>query len=176
VTPRALFLNGAVGVGKTTTLEAVGNLLAERQVNRALVDLDWLRELWPAPSDDPFHLRLELANLTAVVANFWARGAETLVLSGVLEQQVAREAYARAVGCRLVVVRLTAPRQLVRARLAARHVGDDGRLAWHLARFDELTESLDAGNVDDEVVEVGPHSPRAVADLVLRAAGWTPPI
>lgn len=85
MSPQALFLNGAVGVGKTATLEALGDLLAGRPIPRALIDLDWLREVWPAPSDDPFNLKLELANLTAVAANSLSCGARVLAMAGVLE-------------------------------------------------------------------------------------------
>lgn len=41
------FLNGSVGVGKTTTAEAVGDLLAERGIPHAVIDLDVLRRVLP---------------------------------------------------------------------------------------------------------------------------------
>jgi adenylylsulfate kinase-like enzyme len=81
---RALFLNGSVGAGKTTTAEAVGRLLGRRSVPHAVIDLDWLRCAWPSPERDPFNHELELRNLTAVAANYRAAGAQLLVLAGVI--------------------------------------------------------------------------------------------
>ena len=49
MSPRALLLTGTVRVGKTTVAAAVGDLLRERQVANAVVDLDELRRAWPAP-------------------------------------------------------------------------------------------------------------------------------
>ena len=43
MTARALLLTGTVGVGKTSVAAAVGDLLRERQVANAVVDLDELR-------------------------------------------------------------------------------------------------------------------------------------
>ena len=40
---RALFLNGTVGAGKTTTADAIGSLLQESATPHAIIDLDWLR-------------------------------------------------------------------------------------------------------------------------------------
>jgi adenylylsulfate kinase-like enzyme len=49
VSPRALLLTGTVGIGKTTVAVAVGDLLREREVANAVVDLDELRRAWPSP-------------------------------------------------------------------------------------------------------------------------------
>ena len=43
MTARALLLTGTVGVGKTSVAAAVGDLLRERRVANAVVDLDELR-------------------------------------------------------------------------------------------------------------------------------------
>ena len=119
--PRALLITGAVGVGKTTVTDAVGEELAAQGVAGAAIDLDWLRRSWPAPDDDPFQSRLELENLRLVAGTYRAAGALVLVAAGVLEAREDRPAYEVACGCPLTVVRLTAPRDLVRERLHRRH-------------------------------------------------------
>ena len=48
MTARALLLTGTVGVGKSSVAAAVGDLLRERRVANAVVDLDELRRAWPA--------------------------------------------------------------------------------------------------------------------------------
>lgn len=168
--PRALLLIGAVGVGKTTTTDAIAEELEARSIPGSAFDLDWLRRAWPAPSDDRFHSRLERAALRAVSAVHREAGARVLVAAGVIEERDARADYEAAFGCPLTVVRLTAPRGVVRARLHRRHEDDPDGLAWHLDRFDELTVILDAAEVEDVTVPVGPD-PRSTAQAVLRAVG-----
>lgn len=73
--PRSLLITGAVGVGKTTTMEAAAALLAERGLPGAMVDIDAIRRAWPAPEADRFHEGLQLANLQAMCRNFRAVGA-----------------------------------------------------------------------------------------------------
>ncbi|APX34137.1 hypothetical protein BH708_17105 [Brachybacterium sp. P6-10-X1] len=168
--PRALLITGAVGVGKTTVTDAVGEELAAQGVAGAAIDLDWLRRSWPAPDDDPFQSRLELENLRLVAGTYRAAGALVLVAAGVLEAREDRPAYEVACGCPLTVVRLTAPRDLVRERLHRRHDLDPGGLVWHLERYDELTAVLDDAGVEDVGVAIR-EDPRATARAVLDAVG-----
>jgi len=168
--PRALLLIGAVGVGKTTTTDAIADELEARSIPGSAFDLDWLRRSWPAPPGDRFNSRLEQAALRAVSAVHREAGAQVLVAAGVIEERAERDGYRTAFGCPLTVVRLTAPRALVRARLQRRHEGEPDGLSWHLERFDELTAILDAAGVEDLTVPVGPD-PRSTAQAVLRAVG-----
>lgn len=167
---RALLITGSVGVGKTTVTDAIGEILAERGVPGAALDLDWLRRGWPAPPEDRFNNRLELANLRAVSRVHREAGARVIVAAGVLEGREDRPLYEAAFGCPLTVVRLTAPREVVRSRLRRRHEGDPEGLAWHLGRFDELTQILDAAAVQDAMVPIR-HDPPATARAVLAAVG-----
>lgn len=68
----ALLITGTVGSGKTTVAETISELLVERGMTHAVVDLDQLRLSWPPPVGDRFNYALELANLRAVAANYWA--------------------------------------------------------------------------------------------------------
>ena len=170
-TARALFLNGTVGAGKTTTAEAVGALLQERGTPHAIIDLDALRRVWPSPADDPFFQQLELANLTAVAGNALRAGAERLVLAGVMETATDRDRYTEALGVRLTVCRLVVPLPRVRSRLLARHPPGEER-DWHLARLGELHAILQAARVDDVTVTVDDQPPAGVAGEVLRTVGW----
>ncbi|SDT43448.1 Adenylylsulfate kinase [Friedmanniella luteola] len=172
MTCRALLLTGTVGVGKTTTADAVGDRLREQGVPHAVVDLDELRRCWPAPAGDPFHTALELRNLAAVARAYRAAGAVRLVLAGVAESRDDRERYAGALGVPLQVVRLLGAAAVVEPRLRARHSDDPEGLAWHLHRRGELDAVLDAAAVADADVRVDGLSRGAVADAVLRAAGW----
>lgn len=168
---RALLLSGAVGVGKTTVAEAIGAELEARGVPGAVIDLDGIRRGWPAPPGDRFNNRIEKANLRDLARNYREAGAQVLVAAGVIEERAARAGYEDAVGCALTVVRLTAPRELVRARLHRRHELDPEMLSWHLERFDELTAILDAAAAEDVTVPIAADPP-ATARAVL-AAAWS---
>lgn len=165
---RALLLIGAVGVGKTTTADAIGDELEERGVPGAVIDLDAIRRGWPAPPGDRFNGAMELANLRSVARNYREAGAEVLVAAGVIEERAARGRHEEAMGAPLTVVRLVAPRELVRSRLRRRHELEPEALTWHLDRFDELTSILDAAAVEDLTIPVG-EDPRATARAVLAA-------
>ena len=169
--PGVLFLNGTVGAGKTTTAEAIGDLLQQREVPYAVIDLDWLRNTWPAPPDDPFNLALELQNLTAVAANFRTAGVQVLILAGVIERYADRERYEQALGVPVTVCRLVVPTPRIQSRITARHPPGAER-DWHLARIGELDAILESAQLDDFTVRVDDHEPATVAQDVLRTIGW----
>ena len=104
---RVLFLNGAVGVGKSTVADAVGALLETAGIPHAVIDLDGLRRGWPPPEGDRFNSAIELANLRPVAANYVDAGARILVLAGVIEEAQAVDLYTDALGgVRPTVIRL----------------------------------------------------------------------
>lgn len=173
--PAALFVNGTVGSGKTTTASEIGMLLQDRGTSHAIIDLDWLRNAWPSPADDPFHQQLELQNLAVMARNFLRAGAERIVLAGVIESATDRRRYDQALGVPLTVGRLVVPLPRLHSRIIARHEAGAER-DWHLARAGELDAILDAARVDDVTVDVDDHPPRAVAAEVLRAVGWSDPV
>lgn len=168
---RALFLNGTVGAGKTTTADAIGAILRERATPHAIVDLDWLRNAWPSPARDPFHTDLELANLAAVTHNFVGAGAQRLVVAGVIESASDRRRYEEAVGLPITICRLVVPLPHLHERLTARHPPGAER-DWHLARAGQLHAILEAAQVDDVTVAVREQASSTVAAEVLSAVGW----
>ncbi|MFJ3905313.1 hypothetical protein [Streptomyces sp. NPDC090025] len=174
-TPSALLLTGTVGVGKTSTADLLGDLLADAGLPHAVIDLDRLCQAWPAPDDDPFQQRLLLANLRAVTACYRSAGARHLVLAGVAENAAERDALRAALGMPLLVCRLTADLPAVHARLRARHEADHDTesLPWHLERAAELDLVLDRAALADLTVNTTTLTPSDVAATVLEATGWT---
>ena len=149
---RALFLNGTVGVGKTSVADAVGGLLTLDGVPNAVIDVDWLARVWPAPVDDRFNFRLALRNLEAMVTNFDRTGIRMLVVAGVIETRAQLENYQRVLGEDLWLCRLTVDAAEGIERLRRRHV-DEGELEWHLHRAGELHSILEASGLDDTVLD-----------------------
>jgi len=58
-----LILSGPIGVGKTTVVPEIADLLVANGVRHAVVDLDALTWCFPRPAGDRFHQRLGLRNL-----------------------------------------------------------------------------------------------------------------
>jgi adenylylsulfate kinase len=167
----ALFVNGTVGVGKTTTIDVVGEVLTAKRVPNAVIDLDGIRQAWPSPDGDPFNHRLELVNLASLAANYAAAGITTLVLAGVIEQGAAVPRYEKALaGFRLVIVRLTADEDVRKARIEARHAADPAGREWHLQRTVELDQILDSNGLDQILIDTSRRSPHQVAQDVIGAA------
>lgn len=171
--PCALLIIGTVGAGKTTTAAAVVELLRDRQVPNALIDLDELSRAWPPPADDRFNSRLALRNLQAVAKNYVEGGARVLVVAGVIESETERLRFADAVAVPLTVVRLRLALQTVRTRLLARHGDDPAALEWHVQRLGVLHDVLERNAAEDVVVDVSDSAQiTEVAEAVLSAAGW----
>ena len=161
-------LTGPVGSGKTTTADALAELLHDRGESVAMVDMDALRRVWPANPEDPFHERLGLANLAASWPNFRAAGADWLVLADVVERPDQRDAYRAAVpGAAVTIIRLNVALDRIRDRLHGREQGD--ALAWHLHRSGELQTIMVERGIGDRVIDVDDHDPAAVAALVADA-------
>jgi adenylylsulfate kinase-like enzyme len=162
-----VFLTGAVGAGKTTIAEALGDLLAQRGVVNAVVDTDEIRRLRPPPAGDPFQLEVQLANLAAMAATFRAAGAQALIVAGVIEGRVDLDRARAAVAPgRSWVVRLTTRPDRLQQRLAARHADDETVRAWHAARAVELTGILDAAGIADLDLDTTDPTPREAARAI----------
>jgi hypothetical protein len=175
VVARVLWLNGTVGVGKTTVGTVVAGRLAASGETAAFVDTDALGDLAPRPVDDPFNTRLVARNLAAVAANFSEAGARSLVVAGVIEATDDLERYEQAVCARITLVRLVMPAPDIESRLRARHGDiDPGGLRWHLDRAPVLAAALDASSLPMiDVTNSG--DPDTTARAVLAAVGWAPP-
>ena len=46
---RAIALTGTIAAGKTTLAEAISEELHARETRHALIDLDWLGQVYPTP-------------------------------------------------------------------------------------------------------------------------------
>lgn len=172
----SIFLNGTVGVGKSTVAEALSEIEIENGHAHAVINLDDIRRAWPTPAGDPFHLELELANLRDLTANFIATGAKHFILAGVIESASEVPRYKAAMhGGDILICRLEADATVVRDRLHRRHEANPAALGWHLRRADELAGILATAGVDDLVLDASSSTPRELAEAVSGAAGWSSP-
>lgn len=172
-TVAVLLITGSLGAGKSAVAQEVTNVLAERGLPLAFVDLDALTELYPRPENDRFNTRVMLENLESVWENYAREGAKALVLARVLEDMRELEDYAGVIpGAAITVVRLTASTPTMVDRLNVREAGSARE--WPVARADALAKQLEADDIGHFVVKNEDKSLRVVADEVLRLTGWRP--
>jgi adenylylsulfate kinase-like enzyme len=163
-----LWLYGPAGVGKTTVGWEIFSRLTRDYVPAAFVDIDQLGMCYPEQPSDPGRHLLEARNLVAVVGNFAAAGARSVIVAGVVDP--ARGVPADAIpGAALVSCRLRADTAKLRRRFIRRS-GDAE------AADDVLREAvaLDANNRTALCVDTSTMSAVAVADeVVRRCGGWS---
>ena len=173
MTVPVVVINGPVGVGKSSVLGEVSDLLAEAGIAHCSLDLDALSQTFPSPEDDPFNLLLATNNLRAVWANAAAAGAERLVLASVVESEAHLQMMMSAVpDAEPFVCRLCAPVAVLHQRLRRREIGS--ALDWHLYRAGELAEILEDSGVGDVVIDTSDRPLRDIATEILEAADWLP--
>jgi hypothetical protein len=165
-----LLISGTVGSGKSTIAAEINDLLAERNIPNAAVDLDAL--VWQWPSTSPWNNDLMFENLAAMWPNYRAHGAERLVLARVLEDRAELDRYRTVIpDAQITVCRLVARQSLREQRLRDR-MPPGPSLDWHLARTIDLETILEQHGLEDFVVENGERSVRDVAIEVLVRSGW----
>ena len=91
-----LVLSGTVGVGKTTVMVELHDILMKADVAHACVERDALAYSWPERG--AFNRETVWENLACVWANFQRAGARRLIIAGVVEDHsdVAVEVLAKA--------------------------------------------------------------------------------
>jgi hypothetical protein len=122
--PRALLVTGAMGVGKTSLIEELAELLEDRGLSYAAIDLDWIG--WfaaPSRTDDegPGHLvtAVLLRNLDAVVKNYLEAGVESFLLARSIRERDEVDQVRAVMGMPVTVARLTLPFPEIERRLGA---------------------------------------------------------
>jgi adenylylsulfate kinase len=169
---RAILLTGTVGCGKTAVTVAIGEQLEARRQPYALVDLDWLAWVDPAPLAALTQRAVLVENLRLIWPTFREAGVERLVLARHVEDREQLGEFRAALpGVPLTVVRLVAPQRLIERRLRARDAG--AQLAEHLAETAELAARGGANALEDAIVENGDRRLEEVAAEVLVVAGWS---
>ncbi len=167
-----MILTGPVGVGKSAVAGQISYLLGEMRAANAVIDLDWLRNCYPAPADDPFHIALGLQNLATVSRNYRAAGAERLILVDIVETRSELATFREAIpDADFLIVRLKATLPTILHRLEGRETG--GSLTWHQHRAAELAVLMEEEAVEDFLIETEGKTVVDVARDVLAQIGWT---
>jgi hypothetical protein len=169
----AIFLNGSYGVGKSSTLEHIGDLLVEAGQPFSLMDVDWYHRSWPPAAFDQANQIIEARNMATVWANYKTAGPRQLVISGVVESEEDLNRYSAALKLTVRPVRLTASAAITEARLRGRYTATQAaQLDWHIQRYRELSERLATAGVDEAIIDTDTRQPIEVASAVLSHFGY----
>jgi predicted ABC-type ATPase len=167
--PWVVVITGPVGSGKSTTGWALHDLLIERRIPTALIDMDYLRAAWPVVS--PFNHELGYTNFAAIAVHHAALGVRTFVVADVVEEVDQRARYVECVpGADVTIVRLDVPLPVIEARLRRRESAES--LQWYLDRAPELIEIQRRKAIGDLIVPVAPEDePGVIAGRIFAQAG-----
>ncbi|MDQ3877895.1 MAG: hypothetical protein M3290_06050 [Actinomycetota bacterium] len=161
-----VLIAGPLGVGKTSVAIAVGDILHERGAGAAIVDLDWLG--WLIGSSVSIN-EVIAKNLAAIWPNLRAAGAEYLILTRALENRSDAETFRAAVpDVSLVIAHVTAPLDVIHARLRRRDAG--ATLQEHLVQSAEMGD-LERQS-DDIYISNGDTPVEDTAARLLDELGW----
>ncbi|NTU47010.1 hypothetical protein HGA88_05275 [Candidatus Roizmanbacteria bacterium] len=167
-----LLIIGPVGVGKSTVADAICEILTERNIHHAVIDLDQLRYAYPRPSTDRFHVALGYNNLAVIWKNYEAVGATRIVIPNVLEKKSNIKHIEEAVpGAKVIVVRLGASLETIHDRLRGRPQSQKF-LEWNLKRADELNATLEREQLEDYIVDTENKSIGEIAEEIVKKIGW----
>lgn len=163
-----LVLSGSPGSGKTTVANKVSELLTDRDVAHAVIDVDELARIHPELERAP-----KWANLAAVWPNYAAiSGLDKLILPVLIDTEDDLDRLRSAVGrLPLHLVELTATKATLLERVTARELNDHWRskLQNLVERYAERPDDLRFGDVQvDTETQDSERSAREVIDRI----GW----
>ena len=168
----AVALTGTIGAGKTTLAETISEELHEREIRHALLDLDWLGQVYPTPENhDPYSYELAFQNLKQTWPNFQAVAAEKVVIAGTLLNQNHRKRLEDALGVPTSIVLVEAPQEELESRIRGRNTGrllDD-----FLARTGQVAREIEAANIHDFKVINHGRLRQDVAREILSRLEWS---
>jgi len=161
--PRTLLITGAYGTGKTTLAAELAELLADRHVPCAAIDLDWLGWFWLPEKREHTVNDIVVANLAALAATYSKAGVQRLILAGTIRTRVELDQLAAVVGQPLRVVHLTVPFNEIARRLAADALS---------SRVEDLEMSGGEPNAGADIADLTLPNEGDVGELAERVAGW----
>ncbi len=169
--PTVVVITGPVGAGKTTTANALFELLVHRQIAVVLYDMDAFRHVHRLPTGDAFAADLGYR----AVAGAWRALCDSqfddpgmphlALLADVVETSAQRADYERAFpGARVMIVRLQVALTELVHRLEQRE--PDHQIDWYRQRAAVLHDQFIDRQIGDLVLEVGANTPEQLAAAI----------
>jgi hypothetical protein len=165
---RLLVITGSMGSGKSTTLAEASDLLAERDIPHAAIDLDAFGLAYLPNGEDH---ALMVSNLESACGNYAAAGIGSLLVAAAVESRQELQRIQQATDAVAVVVcRLRTAIAVMENRVATRERGIwSGR---YVARVRPLEQILDVAALEDFRIDTTGRTVTEVATELLRCAGW----
>ena len=161
--PATLLITGAYGTGKTTLAAEMAELLADRHVPCAAIDLDWLGWFW-LPGDRGHTVNdIVVANLRAMAETYARAGVERLILAGSIRTPDELAQLIAAVPGPVRALQLTAPLDEISRRLAADALS---------SRANDLELSATEPDAGAEIADLALPNDGDIGDLARRVAQW----
>jgi hypothetical protein len=164
-----LIITGTMGAGKTSVLGEASDILAQRQIVHAAIDLDALG-LAHLPSA-AFGDGVMYDNLRSICRNYTSLGVQRFLLARAIEDdaqlRLCREIIPAA---NTIVCRLAASIETMKLRVQIRESGISQR--EYVARVAKLNDILDRAQLEDFTVTNEDRTLTEVALEVLVQAGW----
>jgi|SRR5712664_2030344 len=169
LTESLLIITGTMGAGKTAVLGEASDILAQRQIVHAAIDLDSLALAHlpsAAPSDGVMY-----DNLRSICRNYAALGVQRFLVARAIEDS-AQLKFCRDIipAAGSVVCRLTASIEAMKRRVQMRELGVSQR--EYVDRVTNLNAILDHARLEDFAVTNENRSLTEVALEMLVKAGW----
>jgi adenylylsulfate kinase len=166
-----LLLTGPTGVGKTSVAHGIADILEERSVSHAVIDLDALRYAFPRPEKDPFNMEIGYKNLTSIWQNYREYGVTHVIIPNVVERNEDIKKIKQIISnSHISLIRLTASLDTIHNRLKKREEGDS--LQWHIDRATQLHQELRDSSLEDLAVETEGKSVREVVSEIILKLKW----
>jgi hypothetical protein len=164
-----LIITGTMGAGKTAVLGEASDILAQRQIVHAAIDLDafGLAYLPSAARNDG----VMYDNLRSICRNYAASGVQRFLVARAIEDSAQLKLCCDIIpAVNTVVCRLTASIEAMRRRVQIRDLGISQR--EYVARAAKLNVILDRARLEDFAVSNENRSLTDVALEMLVKAGW----
>jgi hypothetical protein len=169
ITESLVIITGSMGAGKTSALGEASDILAQRHIAHAAIELDAFGFAYSPSISDMRDMMYR--NLRCVCTNYAAVEVNRVLLARAIEDRAELELCRSIVSAtNTVVCRLTASIETMKQRVKIRELGI-AQLDY-VARVSELNSILDRARLEDFTVRNENRSVTGVAEEMLTKAGW----
>jgi adenylylsulfate kinase-like enzyme len=170
VTLRLVVITGPPGVGKSTTAVALSDLLAQREIAHALIDMDHLRWNIPAPEGDPRNVQLGLKHLGWLVGSYREARATLLIVVDVVPTENPHGMFESVIpDSTASIVRLRLPLDVIHKRITRRE--PEGQHDWYMDKAELVAGAYDEFQVGDIVVDCDDRTADDIAREIVERLG-----
>jgi adenylylsulfate kinase-like enzyme len=164
----AVLITGAYGTGKSSLAAQIADMLEDRGLRYAALDLDWLAWGYPGSEEASAEHRMMMRNLAPVVSNYHEAGVRFFVFSRAFTERWELEDLIAGFPFPLRLVRLAVPPEVIEERLR------DGIEAGRHDELREVTEQVSRTEVPGvEDLTVSNDRPLVeTASEILDWLGW----